>query len=84
MFPPSKLSDYISQFLFTEMSTMHLIKRIAVSQKNTQAKNLATAILAAMDNKKIRNWNKALAEEIYWKAQYQLSARNNRDLAIRK
>ena len=63
---------------------MYLVKRIAISQENTQAKNLATAVLAAMDKKKIIDWNKALAEEIYWKAQYQLSARNNRNSVIRK
>jgi hypothetical protein len=66
------------------MSNMHLIKRIAISQKNTRAKNLATAILAAKDNKKIINWNKALAEEIYWKAKHQLSTGSNSNLAIRK
>ncbi len=52
---------------------MLLIKHIALSHKNRQIKNLATAILTVMDQKKKKNWNKTLVEEIGRKTQQQIS-----------
>ena len=54
---------------------MSLLTRMAISNGNSSTKELATAVITSIDQKKIDHWNKALVVEIERKAGCQTKGR---------